>query len=132
MRFIFPMKNASCLDKDMHELKFRWAEAHEIGHSMLPWHEGAMLGDDKHTLRPSCHDQIEAEANFAAARLLFLRDRFAAEARDWSPSLEAVKALKPRFGKYLHNHILALRRNLGRIDTHRWPCDRPSTSGQAG
>lgn len=96
--FYLPDGKRILLDKDLHVLKFRWAEAHEIGHSLLPWHEGAMLGDDKHTLRPSCHEQIEAEANFAAARLLFLRGRFAAEARDWPPSLEAVKALKPRFG----------------------------------
>lgn len=86
------------LDQSQPELKHRWHEAHEIGHSIVPWHEGAMLGDDRFTLHQSCHDQIEAEANFAAGRLLFLRDRFTAEARDCAPSLEAVRALKPIFG----------------------------------
>lgn len=86
------------LDQSQPKLKHRWHEAHEIGHSIIPWHEGAMLGDDRFTLHQSCHDQIEAEANFAAGRLLFLRDRFTTEARDHVPSLEAILALKPIFG----------------------------------
>ncbi|WAP66852.1 ImmA/IrrE family metallo-endopeptidase [Jiella pelagia] len=86
------------LDQSQPELKHRWHEAHEIGHSIIPWHEGAMLGDDRFTLNQNCHDQVEAEANFAAGRLLFLRDRFTAEARDHAPSIEAVRALKPVFG----------------------------------
>ena len=86
------------LDQSQPELKHRWHEAHEIGHSIIPWHEGAMLGDDRFTLQQSCHDQIEAEANFAAGRLLFLRDHFTAEARDHAPSIEAVRTLKPAFG----------------------------------
>lgn len=86
------------LDQSQPELKHRWHEAHEIGHSIIPWHEGAMLGDDRLTLHQSCHDQVEAEANFAAGRLLFLRDRFTAEARDHEPSLKAVRTLKPTFG----------------------------------
>ena len=96
--FYLPDEKRILLDKDLHKLKYRWAEAHEIGHSLLPWHEGAMLGDNKQTLTPSCHEQMETEANFAAARLLFLCDRFAAEARDYTPSMDAVKVLKPRFG----------------------------------
>ncbi len=99
--FYLPDEKRILIDKGLHKLKYRWIEAHEIGHSILPWHEGAMLGDDKHTLRPNCHDQMEADANFAAARLLFLRDRFAIEARDYSPSLSAVKALQPRYGNTL-------------------------------
>jgi hypothetical protein len=99
--FYLPDEKRILMDKDLHKLKFRWIEAHEVGHSLLPWHEGAMLGDDKQTLRPNCHEQMEAEANFAAARLLFLRDRFAIEARYYAPSLEAVKALQPRFDNTL-------------------------------
>lgn len=99
--FYLPDEKRILIDKDLHKLKFRWIEAHEVGHSLLPWHEGAMLGDDSQTLRPNCHEQMEAEANFAAARLLFLRDRFAIEACDYAPSLEAVKALQPRFDNTL-------------------------------
>ena len=86
------------IDENQPKPKHRWLEAHEIGHSLLPWHEDAMFGDSDHTLLPNCHDGVEAEANHAAGRLLFLAGRFTAEATDYSPSLDAVRELKPRFG----------------------------------
>lgn len=55
------------LDSNLPEIKQRWGEAHEIGHSLMDWHEVFALGDDQHSLSPSCHAQLEAEANFAAA-----------------------------------------------------------------
>jgi len=57
-----------------------------------------MLGDNKHTLTPSCHEKIENEANFAAARLLFLRDRFSDEAKDLPPNMNSLKILAKTFG----------------------------------
>lgn len=92
-----PDQKRILLDRSQPPLKHRWNEAHEIGHSILPWHEGAMLGDDQRTLLPACHDHLEAEANFAAGRLLFLRDRFTTQALEYEPSLDAVKTLKPIF-----------------------------------
>lgn len=86
------------IDKDQPKLKHRWHEGHEIGHSLLPWHAGAMLGDNEHTLRQSCHETIEAEANFAAGRLLFLRDRFTNECLSHDPSFDALKGLKNTYG----------------------------------
>ena len=93
-----PDQKRILIDSSQPELKHRWNETHEIGHSLLPWHDGAMLGDDKLTLLPNCHDQLEAEANFAAGRLLFLRDQFESQALDHVPTMDAVKALKPVFG----------------------------------
>lgn len=86
------------LDKALPPLKHRWNEAHEVGHSLLPWHDDAMLGDNSHTLSRDCHEQVEAEANFAAGRLLFLRDKFGDEARDHAASIATVRALNKRFG----------------------------------
>ncbi len=86
------------IDSTQPEPKHRWLEAHEIGHSILPWHEDAMFGDSDHTILPNCHEVVEAEANHAAGRLLFLADRFVQEALGYVPSLDAVRALKPRFG----------------------------------
>ncbi len=86
------------IDENQPKLKHRWHEGHEIGHSLLPWHAGAMLGDNEHTLRPSCHETIEAEANFAAGRLLFLRDRFTDECLSHKPSFDALKELKNTYG----------------------------------
>jgi len=93
-----PDQKRILIDKSQPKLKHRWNEAHEIGHSLLPWHEGAMLGDNEYTLVPACHDQLEAEANFAAARLLFLREKFVAEAMDHEPCIDSMKQLKDRFG----------------------------------
>lgn len=93
-----PDQKRILIDSSQPELKHRWNETHEIGHSLLPWHDGAMLGDNKLTLLPNCHDQLEAEANFAAGRLLFLRDQFESQALDHAPTMNAVKALKPVFG----------------------------------
>lgn len=93
-----PDQKRILIDKDQPKLKHRWNEAHEIGHSLIPWHEGAMLGDDDHTLVPSCHAKLENEANFAAARLLFLRQRFIGEAKSLPPSIKSLKILASKFG----------------------------------
>lgn len=96
--FYLPDQKRILIDDSQPVLKHRWLEAHEIGHSLLNWHEGAMFGDSKYTLLPECHHSIEAEANFAAGRLLFLRDQFSVRALDYEPSINAVKELKPQFG----------------------------------
>jgi hypothetical protein len=79
-------------------MKHRWNEAHEIGHDLIPWHAGMMLGDTEQTLTPTCHEIIEAEANYAAGQLLFMADRFRAEATAITPSLDVVKKLSRDFG----------------------------------
>ena len=93
-----PDRKRILLDGNLPAKKHRWNEAHEIGHSLIPWHEDMMHGDNAHTLSTDCHEQVEAEANFAAGRMLFLRDRFTDEARALEPSLESVRQLHGRFG----------------------------------
>lgn len=89
------------LDSDLPSKKHRWNEAHEIVHSIIPWHGEMMLGDDIHTPTPECHEQIEAEANYGAGRLLFLGDRFVTVARDFDPGLAAVREIQKHFGNTL-------------------------------
>ena len=96
-----PDRKRILLDKALPKLKHRWNEAHEIGHSLIPWHQDVMLGDNAHTLIPSCQEAVEAEANFAAGRLLFLRERFMEEARSLEPSIDTIRALKDIFGNTL-------------------------------
>ncbi len=91
------------VDTEVPKRKHRWIEAHEISHSITPWHKHFLLGDNRQTLDPACHAVIEAEANYGAGRLLFLQDRFAAEARDLSLSFDSVKHLAGRY----HNSILS-------------------------
>ncbi|RQO37231.1 DUF955 domain-containing protein [Herminiimonas sp. KBW02] len=96
-----PDRKRIMLDGDIPEKKHRWNEAHEIGHSLIPWHDDMMHGDNTHTVSHSCHEQIEAEANFAAGRLLFLRDRFLDEAFSVDPTLASVRKLHGIFGNTL-------------------------------
>lgn len=96
-----PDRKRILLDEALPKLKHRWNEAHEIGHSIIPWHQDIMLGDNAHTLLPSCREEVEAEANFAAGRLLFLRERFMEEARSLDPSIDTIRALKKAFGNTL-------------------------------
>lgn len=93
-----PDQKRILLDKDLPVLKHRWNEAHEIGHDIIPWHAGMMLGDTEHTLSQSCHEIMEAEANYAAGKILFLAARFAEEASSSDPSLALVRNLSKSFG----------------------------------
>ena len=86
------------LDASLPRLKHRWNEGHEIGHSIIPWHHDVMLGDNSLTLYPGCQEQVKAEANYAAGRLLFLRERFTDEVRSLEPSIEAMRTLGEGFG----------------------------------
>lgn len=93
-----PDRKRILLDQDIPLLKQRWTEAHEIGHSILDWHDEALLGDNDISLTASCRVKVEAEANFAAGRLLFLGSVFDQEIRDCAPSMAAVRSLATRYG----------------------------------
>ncbi|MBA4016206.1 MAG: DUF955 domain-containing protein [Pirellula sp.] len=93
-----PSKRLILIDQDKPRLKHRWSEAHEIGHSFIEWHVEMNLGDTDFTLRPECHEVIEAEANYAAGRLLFMQDRFIRESNDSARSIESIKTLAGRYG----------------------------------
>jgi len=79
------------IDAELPDPKKRWAEAHEIGHSLCDWHDTFLHGDQKQTLSIACHIQIEAEANFAAGQLLFLRNDFTER---WSSTLQDIGAVQ--------------------------------------
>lgn len=88
-----PDKKRILIDSEVPELKKRWAEGHEIGHSLAPWHRGYLLGDDRFTLSARCQEELENEANYASGQLLFCQDRFVAEARSVEPSLNSIWGL---------------------------------------
>lgn len=93
-----PDRKKILLDEDLPILKHRWNESHEIGHSIIPWHKSAMLGDDKATLSQGCLEHTESEANYAAGRLLFLRERFTDELNSSAPTLKLIRELGKDFG----------------------------------
>lgn len=96
-----PDRKRILIDEDLPQKKHRWAEAHEIGHSIVPWHAPFLFGDSEEELKPSCHEKLENEANHAAGQLLFLLDRFSLEANDLPMTLESVIALSKTFGNTL-------------------------------
>jgi hypothetical protein len=67
-----PEQKRILVDDDLHAMKKRWSFAHEIGHSILDWHRDFTFGDDQLTLVEGYHIDLEAEANYATGRLLFL------------------------------------------------------------
>jgi len=93
-----PDRKRILIDSNTPTLKQRWDETHEIGHSIISWHEPLMHGDHRVTLSRSCHEQVEVEANYAAGRLLFLRDRFTDELRARPFTVASIKQLSSQFG----------------------------------
>jgi Zn-dependent peptidase ImmA (M78 family) len=128
-----PDRRRILLDGSLPPKKHRWSEAHEILHSLIPWHDDVMHGDNRHTLLPACHEQVEAEANYGAGRLLFLRDRFGAQARDLPPTIASVQTLNGDFGNTLSSTLwrfvetVGVQRPLvGMITCHPHPRHRPA------
>jgi hypothetical protein len=95
--FWVPESSRILIDADEPRPRHRWIEAHEITHSVTPWHKHYLLGDNAETLLPECRAALEAEANYGAGRLLFLQDRFSTEARDLALNFESVKQLAGRY-----------------------------------
>lgn len=93
-----PNKKRILIDESIHPLKKRWSEGHEIAHSVLPWHKEFMFGDDKHTQSPAHHEEIESEANFGCAKLLFPTSHFAVMAADCAPNFNDIGRLAGHFG----------------------------------
>lgn len=103
-----PDRKRILIDSRLPEPKWRWNEAHEVMHSVVPWHEVLMHGDTIHSLSPACHEEIEAEANQGAGRLLFLQDKFVGLVRDSKPSFSFVKATSRMFGNTMTSTLWRL------------------------
>jgi hypothetical protein len=108
-----PDRKRILLDGDVPVLKHRGNEAHEIGHSILPWHGSMMHGDNEQTLSRECEAHVEAEANFAAGRLLFLRNRFVEEARSSSNQIRSIQALHKTYGNALASTLYRYVESVG-------------------
>jgi Zn-dependent peptidase ImmA (M78 family) len=82
------------IDKTQPKPKWRWLEAHEMGHKLCDWHGDFLFGDTEFSLSPACHQKLESEANYAAGQLLFLGDRFKVEATDLALGFSSIQRLK--------------------------------------
>lgn len=96
-----PDRQRIMIDEAQPKPKWRWNETHEIIHSVVPWHAGAMMGDTEYSLTPDCHEQVEAEANYGAGRLLFLQGLFDEYVRSSKPCFDLVQGAQKEFGNTL-------------------------------
>ncbi|MGD1102187.1 MAG: DUF955 domain-containing protein [Terriglobia bacterium] len=92
-----PDRKRILIDSSQPQKKWRWFEGHETIHSVIPWHEVLMHGDTIHSLSPACHEQIEAEANYGAGRLLFLQEKFDSVAKGSQISFDLAKTINHDF-----------------------------------
>ena len=60
-----------------------------------------MMGDTEYSLTPDCHEQVEAEANYGAGRLLFLQALFDDYVRSSKPCFDLVQGAQKDFGNTL-------------------------------
>ena len=121
------------LDGDVAQPKLRWNEAHEITHDLLPWHEGLAHGDPESTVNPSFHEQLEAEANYGAGRLLFCGSAFKEIVNSSNLSFQLVKQLKKLYGNTLTTTLWRVieatqHRAFGMVTVH----PREATGNDAG
>jgi hypothetical protein len=82
----------------------RFIEAHELGHRIVPWHEGAFV-DDEQSLFRATEEMLELEANLAAAHLIFQGRPFFERTLDYPLSLRTPLLLADEFNASLHATI---------------------------
>lgn len=117
LRALFlPDRKRILIDSDLPDLKKRWSEGHEISHSLIPWHGDYMLGDNQATLSPSCHEQIEAEANYGGGCLLFPTKTFDQLRRSTPLNISQVRAIATHFGNTITSTLWRC------VERHELPC----------
>lgn len=94
----FPTEKKILIDESIPDIKKRWAESHEICHSLIPTHQYFLHGDSSDTLDPEYHEMIEAEANYGASALIFLSNKFTTEAIDLNQEWKTIDFLAKKFG----------------------------------
>jgi transcriptional regulator with XRE-family HTH domain len=85
--------------------RVRFTQAHEIAHLLLPWHEHHVLVDDEQRLFIGTDEEIEEEANWAAAHLIFQGKRFFARAAEKPASLTTPMELADKYDASMHATI---------------------------
>jgi hypothetical protein len=108
-----PDRKRILIDSELPVIKQRWAEAHEIGHGLIPWHEVMLHGDHLQTLSLACQHNLEAEANFAAGRLLFMQGQFDDRLLASPLSIDHLRRLAKEFGNSVTSTLWRAVEGLG-------------------
>lgn len=93
------------VDRKQPEPRARFTQAHETGHRIIPWHEAAFQLDGDETLFRPTEEKLEAEANTAAAHLLFQGPRFHQRALDYQVSINTPIVLADDYAASRHATI---------------------------
>lgn len=93
------------IDRDQGDSRARFTEAHEISHVLLPWHEQVLRLDDERNLFYDTREELEAEANWTAAHLLFQGHRYHERALDDEVSIATPIALAGQYEASIHASI---------------------------
>lgn len=90
------------LDRSQTGPRQRFVEAHEIGHRIVPWHDGVFQLDNEEHVFHDTEQLAEAEAKLAGAHIIFQGSGFAARARDFTAGIASPMALASDYGVSLH------------------------------
>jgi len=101
---VFPEK-VIYIDRTTTVGRARFTQAHETAHMLLPWHETAFLLDDERRLFYDTAEELEAEANAAAAHLIFQGHRYHELADNSQLSIRVPVALADKHGASMHASI---------------------------
>lgn len=100
---VFPARTAF-VDLSQAEPRARLTHAHEIGHRILPWHEGAFRLDNHERLLGLTKERLEVEAYLAGGHLLF-QPRFMEHALGYQFSIKTPIALAGEYAASMHATI---------------------------
>lgn len=92
------------VDFSQPEGRARFIQSHELGHRVVPWHEGAYLDDERRLFRET-EELLELEANLAGAHLIFQGQPFFERALEFPLSLSSPLLLAQQFKASLHATI---------------------------
>jgi hypothetical protein len=92
------------VDFSQPEGRARFIQAHEFGHRVVPWHEGAFVDDEQRLFRET-EEILELEASLAGAHLIFQGQPFFERALEYPISLKAPLLLAQTFKASLHATI---------------------------
>ena len=90
------------IDRSQPEPRQLFTDAHEATHVMCDWHEPTLMLDNEDTLFREVKLQVEREASFGAAQLIFQGGRFHRRALREQVSMRTPLALASNYGASRH------------------------------
>lgn len=90
------------IDRSEQLSRVNFTDAHETIHAACPWHEPILRLDNEDTLEGGVKENLELEANFGAARVIFQGNRFFRRALEHQVSIATPLAVADEYGASSH------------------------------